>query len=479
MFCVNLILIGEEMNICSTEVKKWVQRSEISKSRDINFALLLRCILYFSQARFVKLEKLAISIKLYHQRWLRCSPRSFISMEIFNDRNFRCESSSTGLNGVYLWKQLMLDLLLEIPQSEHDRENFVNTFSKYLKNKPEELKQLQRFNIDYNKELAVKLYTEDSFLYKTLNRAFRMQNMDLLILLRFYICDLHEALKNRRCSESVKVYRAQLMSSSELSVFKSSEGKYISMNSFLSTSRCRKTAAFFLCIPPGCETRRTDDLDYIIFEIETDPRSNAKVNIFADISNENDFPEEEVLFLFGSVFRVNRVFQDSDNPVVTVISMTLCDPDDQELETTHAAMKREYLKENAQSNDADEKPTLTSLVNVLINMGHLTAAENLAFRILKSLKHTPDSIEVAQCYLCMGDVHRQRDDFRKSRSWYKRALNTLHRLCPSGDCPLIPTVYMNLGHAYSKMTDWRFASWYRTDIASKSYTLDRGLRSLI
>lgn len=388
-------------------------------------------------------------------------------MNIFDEADIQRERSSTGMNGLYFWSQLMLNILREKPRSERDRDKFVFTCAKWLKNNPEELKKLESFNVDYDIDSVLEWYTKDSFLYRTLNRAFRSQNIELLLLLQFYICDLYDALNARRCSEPVCVYRGQLINTAELRSLENSVDKYVSMNSFLSTSRSRDVAYEFLGTSADGQVLPVDGFAYVIFEIQANPQSNEKVNLFADISKENDFEESEILFLFGAVFRIDSISKDPKMPSVTIISMTLCGADTK-LEKTLTAMKTEYLQDGVKSVTEDEKPTLIALLTVLINMGHLSTAKKLAFKILKTLQSTPDSVEVARCYFCIGDIYRQKNAFRRSRWWYKRSLKILTHKFPLDNSPLIAAVHMSLGHSFSKITDWKFATWYQTDISCKS-----------
>ena len=68
--------------------------------------------------------------------------------------------------------------------------------------------------------------------YRKLNEALRLQNIDILFLFRFFIRDLVQELKGNQWLESGSVYRGQSLSKR----LKQSVGKLISINSFLSTT---------------------------------------------------------------------------------------------------------------------------------------------------------------------------------------------------------------------------------------------------
>ena len=86
-----------------------------------------------------------------------------------------------------------------------------------------ELVFVREFEKDYRSDKALWWYTRDSFLYRMLNKALRVQNIDLLFLLRFVIGDIYQQLK-------------QVMSIDELNTLRQSIDNLISINSFFSTS---------------------------------------------------------------------------------------------------------------------------------------------------------------------------------------------------------------------------------------------------
>ena len=77
-----------------------------------------------------------------------------------------------------------------------------------------------------HQNIALWWYTRESFIYRILNKALRIQNIDLLFLFRFYIRDIEQQLHKNRYQSSVRVYRGQLMSHEELEFIK----KFIKIN---------------------------------------------------------------------------------------------------------------------------------------------------------------------------------------------------------------------------------------------------------
>jgi tetratricopeptide (TPR) repeat protein len=429
-----------------------------------------RWVSKYKKVKTVKLDMLEKHTKLFWHRWLRNSSKDFLSMNIFNMEKIAVECSSTDINGTFLSSRLFLDILIKVKPSPTDKDKFVRTCARLCKGSIEQIAILKEFNLRYREEDAFEWYTQNSVIYRRLNQALRVQNIDFLILSRFCIRDLQSQIKQHRCVRPVHVYRGQLMSKTELSHLRQSSGQFISINSFLSTSLSRDVALFFLGITDVNASQAQNGLEYVLFEIDADPNLSGGVSAFANIADFSVFDEEEeILFALGSVFRLNDVRPDSNNQYLSIVSLTLCGNDDHELKPVFDFMKEEYQKDDPATNIDSGDLTLNSLGIVLLNMGHFGAAERFFHRMLRTLQSKPISVDVATCYRYIGDVYRQKNRFKTSRKWYRKALAMYAHVSPNDDA-FVAATYMCLGHAYSKTTDWKFSTWYQTDFASKYYT---------
>ncbi|CAF3119508.1 unnamed protein product [Rotaria sp. Silwood2] len=106
------------------------------------------------------------------------------------------EQSTTGLNGQFIHSQLLIN---------------------YNKN---ELSIVHEFEENYSSDRAIWWYTRESFLYRQLSKALRVQNIDLLFIFRFFIRDIQEQLEKHQCSSSIRVFRGQLMLNEEFKLLK-------------------------------------------------------------------------------------------------------------------------------------------------------------------------------------------------------------------------------------------------------------------
>ncbi|CAF1512625.1 unnamed protein product [Didymodactylos carnosus] len=119
-----------------------------------------------------------------------------------------------------------------------------------------------------------------------------------------------------------------LMSNDELERIRVSVGNYVSMNSFFSTTLDR-TYALFLISSAGAASSTT--LQPILFEI--DPLKEG-MKPFADISAESHFnTEREVLFMLGSIFKIENVIltTTTDGNSYWSIKLSLASENDYEL----------------------------------------------------------------------------------------------------------------------------------------------------
>ncbi|CAF1570505.1 unnamed protein product [Rotaria magnacalcarata] len=194
------------------------------------------------------------------------------------------------------------------------------------------MNHLDEFEKTYSPDKVLWWYSRESFFYNVLNRALRNENIHIIFLFREFISDIYHQLKEYQVKTPITTYRCQLMSSDELKTMKASVGHFISVNSFFSTSASAKEArsfihTFFI----------RDNLEPVLFEITADPHV-ATNKPFADISIFSEFNgESEVVFMLGSIFRLDSVRRSSDHKL-WVIQMTLCSED------AHASQTGDYDK---------------------------------------------------------------------------------------------------------------------------------------
>ena len=339
------------------------------------------------------------------------------------------EQSTTGMNGHFVHFLLLIDVLLRMKSTEKDRKEFIALCKNEYQGNKSELTIIKEFEKDYSPSNALWWYTRESFLYKMLNKALRVQNIDLLFLLRFFICDIHRELELIQSKSPMRVYRGQVLSKDELKSLQQSKGKLISISSFFSTTTDRDEALEFLK-----RSNIVDDLRGVIFEIDADPRV-VTTKPFGDISARSKFPgESEVLFMVGCIFRLEDIRQNKDQ--TWVIRLMLCDGEKHDLKELFGHMKKTYGGD-------DDVADLLTFGKVLRQMGKYELAEKFYRRLLNELPS--DDRILSSLYYSLGLVLKDKKELSPSLEYLNKSLAIeLHKS---------PRSYQNICDRYNAIGD--------------------------
>ncbi|CAF4838418.1 unnamed protein product, partial [Rotaria sp. Silwood2] len=112
-----------------------------------------------------------------------------------------------------------------------------------------QLSLIDEFDQEYDNNLAIQWYTKESFLYATLNRALREQDIETIMKMGFFLHDLHQQILDMHNEQSKTrdhnkfiVYRGQGMTPGEIEKIQASQGGLLSFNHFLSTTLDEKVS---------------------------------------------------------------------------------------------------------------------------------------------------------------------------------------------------------------------------------------------
>ena len=386
---------------------------------------------------FIKIKSVIVQLKdLIHvikqDQKGRVKIEEPLTINIFNVNNKK-DQSTTGLNGNFIHSLLLIDVLIRMKSIESDKQQLIQLCKKEYENNQKELVFVGDFEKDYRSNKALWWYTRESFLYRVLNKALRVQNIDLLFLFRFVIGDIYQQLKQYQHQSSIRVYRGQVMSIDELNTLRHSIDNLISINSFFSTSTNPDKALGFFN-----RSKITSNSCRILFVIDADPRV-VKSKPFADISLLSYFSNErEVLFMVGSIFRLTKIEKLKDKDIVTV-HMELCGDDEHDLKELFDHMKKEL-------GGGNEEVNLRSFGQVLREMGRYDMAEKIYHRLLAELP--PNDPSLADLYWDLGLVTRDKADYDSSLEWYQKSL-MLHKQKGSSNYRNIGSLYICIGNVYA------------------------------
>ncbi|CAF0854652.1 unnamed protein product [Adineta steineri] len=392
----------------------------------------------FSKIRAVvtKPNELVLAIKSDLRMLEKLEELSSVSMSIYDtSSSSTIEQSSRMLNGNFLWFRLFIETLIHMQHKNDDRRELIELFTDIYAGNDHQLQIIQEFERAYTNQRALWWYTRDSCIYKMLNKALRSQDLDTLIAFRTFITDIYSELKHLQENENngsiIRVYRGQLMSAEELQRLKTSIGQYVSMNSFISTTLDRNVALFYIT---PLMASAANHFRPILLDIEID-KSLKNVKPYGNISSQSHFIEEnEILFMVGSIFKIQRVIEPELDGIWTIKS-SLCSENDHELKELVSYVQKEMLKYNS---------NLISLGNMLREICEYEKATKCFQRHLCQLDDE-NSSEAALCYTGLGDITRAIGDYDLSVTYHKKALE-IHSYISNNDQP-ISIAYNKLGAA--------------------------------
>ncbi|CAF3945779.1 unnamed protein product, partial [Rotaria sp. Silwood1] len=369
------------------------------------------------KAVIVELDELIVRIKTDYK--IQKKVEEPLSMNIFTTSG-GTGKSTTGLNGQFVFLQILIDCLIQLRYTEADKKELIDLCKQQYKGNSVELSNLREFQQEYSSDNVLLWYTRESFFYKTLNAALRTPaDIHTIFLFRKYISDIQHQLKNHQTKNSLRVYRSQMISSDELQTLKQCRGEFISINSFFSTSIDKQQALSFLKVPDG-----TENLESVLFEIDANPKM-AITKPFADISAYSEYKDEsEVLFMLGSIFRLDSVNR-SKNGQIWIIQMTLCSDDEHHLKQVLMDMKEQFM--SAETN-------LQTLGKILWEMSEFDLAEKYFIRLLEQL--LPNDPSRMDLYRDLGKVASHAGQLDKSMEWRQKAI-ALKKQNPSISSPSI------------------------------------------
>jgi len=365
-------------------------------------------------------EPAALSRTRYERRLCREGDELF-SFDILTD-DIEQDKSTAELDGHFVHSQLLIDCLQRMKSGPKEIEEFVRFFQdhKDFKDNKGHLKLLEEFQNEYSSEKSLWWYTKDSFVYRMLNKALRVQNIDILFLFRFFIRDLAQELKANQWLSPGSVYRGQSLSKDELKRLKQSIGKFISINSFLSTTLYPDVATIYIGDTPG--------LEKVLFKINFNPMIDG-IKPFADVTLISEFPQEgEILFMLGSIFQIDSVSCDKDG--IWIIQLNLCSDHDQVLKSIF-----HYLRKESSRCELD----LLAFGNVLHDMGEFEQAKNYYNRCLKLLP-SDDHTWKPYCYYLLGLIATENGEDKYALHLFDKSLSIRKQTLQSSDPSLADTL---------------------------------------
>ncbi|CAF3685689.1 unnamed protein product [Rotaria socialis] len=332
----------------------------------------------------------------------------------------------------FMYAQLLKGILINM--KDNDTSDMIEYCRQENASNKAALDIIQNFELNYRPERAIWWYSLDSFLYRMLNRALHVQDIDTLYHFRVFIRDMHRTVSQLHIAmmasnerKLTKLYRGQLIPSNDFEKIRSNVGGLLSINRFLSTSADRDLALVFA-------GKSTNDDTAVLLEISLASNHTDSSAPFAGIAAYSQFGsgEREYLFSMGTVFRIDRI-EDIDHDCVC-IHLTLTQDNDPQL--TALA--------NYMSIELHERYDLTTLGMFVLDIGDYHRAKQFFATALTAAK-TPG--HRVRCHNLLGMAYEKLGDYDKALEQFQLELK-IHRQNLPVDHPVFAPTYSNIAVVY-------------------------------
>ncbi|CAF1153648.1 unnamed protein product [Adineta steineri] len=367
---------------------------------------------------------------------------------------YRCEQNAISISFMasnkkfdqldpsFMYTQILKEILLTINFEDKHVEEFT-TYCRDVYDDEEELKIVNQLQTTYNNKIPIWWYTWDAFLYRMLNQALRLIDVDIIVRMGFFINDLHRDIQrlhseqsdSQQPGETFTVYRGQCLPKEDFIEMTKTKDGFISFNNFLSTSKKRDVALNF-----AQKATTNPDLVGILFIISINPTDSTTP--FAFVSDVSCFhTEDEVLFSMHTIFRIgdNKPMDGSNH--LHEVNLTLTSDNDQDIRTLTDCIRQETFP--------DDKGWYR-LGLMLRKMGEFTKAQEV-YEIL--VHQTTDESEKAHIYHQLGGIKDDQGEYQEALTYYEKSLAIYQKILPSDHLNLAHS-YNNIGVTYKNMDDY-------------------------
>lgn len=207
---------------------------------------------------------------------------------------------------LFIYAQLMKEILLQLEYYPDMKFEFTEFCSLIYQNNRHQLNQIEKFGAEYSPSLSIRWYTSECFVYSILNKAFRIQDMTMLMKMGFFVRDLHQDIERRHAQlnnqNRLKVYRGQGISEEAFQQLLDHSDGFLSFNNFLITTIDKDLSLFY-----ARSARDNHSLVGVLFQMEID-RATALYTSLDKISYYGD-SDKEMIFSTHTIFRIHGVQQ--------------------------------------------------------------------------------------------------------------------------------------------------------------------------
>ncbi|CAF3389584.1 unnamed protein product [Rotaria sp. Silwood2] len=335
------------------------------------------------------------------------------------------------LDPSFMYTQLLKEVLIEMSHDDKEKIELAEFCREQYLDSQYELQMVNEFEQDYHMHTPIWWYTRESFAYQMLNRALRVEDIEIIIKMRFFLRDLHRQIKELHSKTEhngpFTVYRGQGMSIIDFQKIKNSENGLLAFNSFLSTSLSESISLGF-----ARTALYNPDSVGILFRMTINPSVSSTP--FANIDTigfYNDL-EKEVLFSMHTIFRIGQIKSIKDRLWCVELS-SASEDDDQELKRL-----TEYVRKETQGKTAWHR-----IGKLLIKTGSFDKAEEVCEMLLRETSKY-DRNELSLLYFQLAYVKRNKGNYDEALKFYQKSLEIRQNIL-SQNHPDLADTYTAIG----------------------------------
>lgn len=411
--------------------------------------------------------------------------QNLLSISFISSNSEEVTDNLDRLEPTFMHTQILKEILLIIDFKQQHMKDFVSYYHEIFSDNITESNNINDFEKNYYNKSPIWWYTHPWCLYSMLNRALRLMEVDTIIKIGFFICDLHQQiahLHSKQLSklhslETFTIYRGQTLLKNDFEKLQKMQGGLIAFNNFLSTSKDLTVALDF-----ARSTPINPSLMGIVFVITIDP--TIKSTPFASIRDFSYYKrEDEILFSMHTVFRIISVIKIDDSDRLWQIDLIQTkdnDPDlnnlteriRKEIETTPVAWDRlgRWLIKIRKFDKAaelykvllDQTSSDRNKINYYDQIGWCKKNgteydEAIKFYQnaleLKQLIMPSNFSSLATSFKELGSVHEAKNEYTKALLYYEKGLEIQQNADPPNQLGLASS-YSSIGSIYKKLCDY-------------------------
>ncbi|CAF3074761.1 unnamed protein product [Rotaria sp. Silwood2] len=360
------------------------------------------------------------------------------------------ESTMQTQNASFIWHYLLIESLFDSTvYNDTAKKDLIEYCRQQISlENIQEQESINKFEQNYVSEDAIKWYTDSKFIFRELNKALRLRDIDAIFKFRFFMIDFQKQLEQHYDEEIMQsvqtVYRGQEISPLELTKLKNSIHKYISFNTYVSTTIDEKVASIYAGGPSS-----------VLLEIEMGSPIYLKNKRIRPVyvQDKSKFQDElEVIFPIGSTFLLDSI-EMKNNQWNIRLKLT------NEADYDHMIdlIQRVYMK---------NMPPKLKFAELILSLGDIQKGERYIKMLIEDLELSADKVNIGYAYNIMGQVCLETGDNQCALSYFEKALKNQ----PENRYPV--NIYCNLGNLYREKNEYTIALEYLNEALKHKQEID-------